>query len=304
MRRNIVLALVALLIVGGIASWKYQWPHWLWDQNTTATADVADPGKLCLQKQQEELVRWKAARLAYMHGQIQAKVQDHLITADQAQEYFAYVDAHPNGDAAIGRDGIVRWTLTLKGAAAPLHLTYHLLCVCTQSATVETPPPPCATYILWLPPTRHMALPSGYHRKVRYAMMRHAPIESFNCWGIIVGQYRMGSPRNCDSCVWTNDPLVQTRRYFVKRGDNRKVRYYHTSVYEVPDDATSGRADGWVMVTIVVPLETVYEGFAPCIEVDGHIFASATTLPFYWNGFTATLPADYWLHPRRIEHSA
>lgn len=160
--------------------------------------------------------------------------------------------------------------------------TWFIPFVCFNAGWMFSPPtmPECAEV--------HARLPKGlanqliHQRSVRYTTIRRAPVTDFNCWGIIAGQYREGSPHNCDWCVWTKDGLMEMQRRYGHRQDGAlEFAFYNTSKYDVPEDVTVN-ADGTLDVTIVLPVAATKEGVAVCVEVDGVIYQAYLILPESW----------------------
>lgn len=136
----------------------------------------------------------------------------------------------------------------------------------------------------------HLQVPAGmpglqkHSRSVRSTLLRREPVKSFNCWGVIAGQYREGAPRNCDWCVWVQDGLLEMQRRYGTRTDGvLEFSFFNTSLYDVPEDVQVN-ADGTLDVTLVFPLEAAKEGVAVCIEVDGVIYHAYLIYPESWKG--------------------
>ncbi len=138
-------------------------------------------------------------------------------------------------------------------------------------------------------------VPAGEVRSLRFTLVRHTPVENFNCWGVIERTWRTGSPHNCDSCVWVDAALVEMHRRY-----GGTFAFYHTSIYELhPDTDASGRNE-MTEVTLVLPPEAREGGIAVCVEVDGDIRPAYLVLPTSWRGDSYQIPEDFFTSPQTI----
>lgn len=185
------------------------------------------------------------------------------------------------------------WVVTCDGVA----ITINLPEICYNWSDRETLVPPvqkvaCATLRAHIPAGNPGV--ARHSRIVRGTTLRRNPIEDFNCWGIIAGQYREGAPRKCDNCDWAGEAVAVMR----ERGQGA-VAPFNTFIYEVPEDVKTN-PDGSVDITVVLPPSAVEEGNGLCVEVDGVAYPKAVILPGSWKGLDFELPLDFWTSPRVI----
>jgi len=264
----------------------------------TKTASAPDAKKLCKEKQAEEL----KANLAAMHTKVAALLASHRITAADASTIDAYLDKWPNGDVAPS-DGLFRWTRLTLADGHVLPMSYKLVCTCKEQVKIVLPMPPvvrkpafsvvrnvsgCAEV--------HGVIPAGKERSVRFTTVRRAAIHNVNCWGFIAAGVVVGSPNDCDWCIWRVDAIAKMEDLYYGSFD-----FFHTSIAPVPKEVGSDGAAKATEFVIVLPPEAAEEGVAVCIEVDGRIYPAALITPSQWRRGKTVIPANYWEHPQLTE---